>query len=77
MGLYAMTGGATGIGEAIKLRLKKEGRDVVVVDIRDADIIADLSTGANWRLPACSRTSVSPADWKRCPNASSSWRSST
>ncbi len=40
-----MTGGATGIGEAIKRRLREEGNEVVVVDIKDADIIADLSTG--------------------------------
>ena len=35
MGLYAMTGGATGIGEAIKHRLREEGNHVVVVDIKD------------------------------------------
>jgi NAD(P)-dependent dehydrogenase (short-subunit alcohol dehydrogenase family) len=39
-----MTGGATGIGEAIKHRLREEGHEVIVVDIKDADIIADLST---------------------------------
>ena len=41
---YAMTGGATGIGAAIKKRLRHEGNEVIVVDIKDADIIADLST---------------------------------
>tara|TARA_R110001592_G_scaffold363372_1_gene686095 strand:- start:215613 stop:216374 length:762 start_codon:yes stop_codon:yes gene_type:complete len=44
MGLYAMTGGATGIGAAIKLRLREEGNEVIVVDIKDADIVADLSS---------------------------------
>lgn len=44
MGLYAMTGGATGIGNAIKQQLIAQGNQVVVVDIKDADIIADLST---------------------------------
>ena len=44
MGLYAMTGGATGIGAAIKQQLQTEGHQVIVVDIKDADIIADLST---------------------------------
>ncbi len=44
MGIYAMTGGATGIGAAIKNQLRSEGHTVVVVDIKDADIIADLST---------------------------------
>ncbi|MCB1695526.1 MAG: SDR family oxidoreductase [Halioglobus sp.] len=43
MGIYAMTGGATGIGAAIKQRLREEGNRVIVVDIKDADIIADLS----------------------------------
>lgn len=44
MGIYAMTGGATGIGAAIKQRLREEGNQVIVVDIKDADIIADLSS---------------------------------
>jgi NAD(P)-dependent dehydrogenase (short-subunit alcohol dehydrogenase family) len=44
MGTYAMTGGATGIGAAIKQRLREEGNQVIVVDIKDADIIADLSS---------------------------------
>ena len=44
MRLYAMTGGATGIGEAIKRRLREKGDQVIVVDIKEADIIADLST---------------------------------
>lgn len=44
MGSYAMTGGATGIGAAIKQALQEAGNDVIVVDLKDADIIADLST---------------------------------
>lgn len=44
MRVYAMTGGATGIGAAIKHRLREEGNQVIVVDIKDADIIADLSS---------------------------------
>jgi NAD(P)-dependent dehydrogenase (short-subunit alcohol dehydrogenase family) len=44
MGIYAMTGGATGIGAAIRQRLQEEGNRVIVVDIKDADIIADLSS---------------------------------
>ncbi len=46
MGYYAMTGGATGIGAAIKFRLRDEGHEVIVVDIKDADIVADLSSKA-------------------------------
>ena len=43
MGTYAMTGGATGIGAAIKRRLRDDGHRVIVVDIKDAEIRADLS----------------------------------
>ncbi len=43
MANYAMTGGATGIGAAIKDQLRTDGHSVVVVDIKDADIQADLS----------------------------------
>ena len=39
-----MTGGATGIGNGIKSQLVENGHQVIVVDIKDADIIADLST---------------------------------
>lgn len=46
MGIYAMTGGATGIGAAIKQRLRGAGHTVIVVDVKDADVIADLGTRA-------------------------------
>jgi len=44
MGQYAMTGGATGIGAAIKQQLLDDGHSVSVVDIKQADIVADLSS---------------------------------
>lgn len=44
MGNYAMTGGATGIGAAIKKTLIDDGHTVVVVDIKQADIEADLAS---------------------------------
>lgn len=44
MATYAMTGGATGIGAAIKENLRNDGHTVIVADIKDADIIADLSS---------------------------------
>ncbi len=46
MKTYAMTGGATGIGAAIKTSLREAGHSIIVVDIKDADIVADLSTHA-------------------------------
>jgi NAD(P)-dependent dehydrogenase (short-subunit alcohol dehydrogenase family) len=44
MGIYALTGGATGIGAAIKQQLIDQGHKLIVVDIKDADIIADLAS---------------------------------
>jgi len=49
VGTYAMTGGATGIGAAIKDRLRAAGHEVIVVDIKDADIVANLGTAAGRR----------------------------
>ncbi len=43
--IFAMTGGATGIGASLKDKLRARGDTVIVVDLRDADIEADLSTG--------------------------------
>jgi len=44
--IYAITGGATGIGAALKEKLVARGDRVIVIDIKDADVIADLSTQA-------------------------------
>jgi NAD(P)-dependent dehydrogenase (short-subunit alcohol dehydrogenase family) len=44
MGTFALTGGASGIGAALKKQLVDAGHSVIVVDIQEADIIADLST---------------------------------
>lgn len=44
MAIYAMTGGATGIGAATKEQLRAAGHKVIVVDIKNADVVADLST---------------------------------
>ncbi len=44
MGTYIITGGATGIGAAVRERLTGEGHQVIVIDLKDADINADLST---------------------------------
>lgn len=61
MGTYAMTGGATGIGAAIKERLTEQGHDVIVIDIKDADIQADLSS-VNGRAQANSELAQKAAD---------------
>ena len=44
MGRYVVTGGASGIGAAIREQLLAAGHEVIVVDIRKADILADLGT---------------------------------
>jgi len=44
MGQYALTGGATGIGAAIKTQLIDDGHSVYVIDIKQADLEADLSS---------------------------------
>ena len=44
MGIYAMTGGATGIGAELKRQLLAVGNTVISVDIKEGDIIADLSS---------------------------------
>lgn len=44
MRTYALTGGATGIGAELKRMLLEQGDEPISVDIRQGDIIADLST---------------------------------
>ena len=44
MGLYAITGSASGIGAAVRVELEKRGHDAIGIDIEKANIIADLST---------------------------------
>jgi NAD(P)-dependent dehydrogenase (short-subunit alcohol dehydrogenase family) len=44
MRTYAMTGGATGIGAELRRQLSVAGHRVISVDIKEGDILADLST---------------------------------
>ncbi|NND69333.1 MAG: SDR family oxidoreductase [Halioglobus sp.] len=44
MGTYALTGSASGIGAALASSLQADGHRIVTIDIKDADIIADLTT---------------------------------
>lgn len=44
MGTYALTGSASGMGHETAQRLKADGHTVIGVDIKDADVVADLST---------------------------------
>ena len=44
MPVAVVTGSASGIGAATTARLRKDGWEVLGVDLRDADVVADLST---------------------------------
>jgi len=44
--ITVVTGSASGIGAATRTRFEKEGAQVIGIDIKDAEIIADLSTKA-------------------------------
>ncbi|WP_229397977.1 SDR family oxidoreductase [Micromonospora okii] len=46
MGTYAVTGAASGMGRASAERLRRDGHTVVGVDLRDVEVVADLSTTA-------------------------------
>lgn len=44
MGTYVVTGSASGMGAAVVQRLSAAGHAVIGVDLRDATVVADLST---------------------------------
>ena len=44
MAVYVITGGTTGIGEATRLTLLHQGHEVLNIDYKGGDILADLST---------------------------------
>ena len=51
MGVYAVTGAGSGIGRATSERLVREGHTVIGVDLKNTDVIADLSS-ADRRITA-------------------------
>ncbi|MEX2556319.1 MAG: SDR family oxidoreductase [Actinomycetota bacterium] len=55
MSTVVVTGSASGIGAACAARLASEGHEIIGVDMRDADVIADLSTvdGRRSAIDAC------------------------
>lgn len=46
MGVYAVTGAASGMGRAAASKLSDAGHTVIGVDLRDTDVVADLATPA-------------------------------
>ncbi|MCB1003545.1 MAG: hypothetical protein KDB35_05100, partial [Acidimicrobiales bacterium] len=49
MGTIAITGSASGMGAATSARLRADGHTVIGVDLRDADVEADLATSEGRR----------------------------
>lgn len=49
MATIAITGSAGGIGRATTERLVADGHEVIGIDVRDADVLADLSTAGGRR----------------------------
>ena len=60
MGIFAVTGAGSGMGNAVVAKLRASGHTVITVDITNAEVIADLSSPAGRRgaaadvLAACS-----------------------
>lgn len=62
MGTYLVTGSASGMGSATAARLRGEGHAVIGVDIRDADVVADLAT-ADGRAQAAEAVLTACGNW--------------
>jgi len=60
MATIVMTGSAGGMGVATRARLEGDGHRVIGVDVRDADVIADLSTDAGRRDMVTAVTTAAP-----------------
>ena len=52
MGTYAVTGSASGMGRAAAEKLRAAGHTVIGVDLRDAEVVADLSSSEGRRAAA-------------------------
>ncbi|GAA3666448.1 SDR family oxidoreductase [Nocardioides ginsengisoli] len=52
MGTYAVTGSASGMGAAVVQQLRADGHTVITVDIKEADVVADLATAGGRRAAA-------------------------
>jgi NAD(P)-dependent dehydrogenase (short-subunit alcohol dehydrogenase family) len=52
MGVYAVTGSASGMGLQVAQKLRDAGHTVIGVDIKAADVVADLSTAEGRRAAA-------------------------
>ena len=53
MAVIAISGSASGIGAALRRRLESTGDTVLGIDLRDAEIVADLATREGRADPVC------------------------
>jgi NAD(P)-dependent dehydrogenase (short-subunit alcohol dehydrogenase family) len=60
VGIYALSGGASGIGAAIKQQFQRAGHRVIVVDRVDADIVADLASSDGRHSAVAAVTASAP-----------------
>lgn len=60
MAIYAMTGGATGIGGELRKQLTERGHQVISVDIKEGDVVADLSTGEGRQAAVAGVSALAP-----------------
>ena len=67
MKTYVVSGGASGIGAATAGRLRADGHTVITVDLRDADVVADLSTeaGRSEAVTGADALIPVPLHWRR------------
>ena len=61
MGVYAVTGSASGMGLEVVEKLRAQGNTVIGVDIREADVVADLGPDLD-RRPAQRLGMLAPDD---------------
>lgn len=74
MRTIVVTGSASGIGAATRKRLTSQGARVIGVDLRDAEVQADLSTAKGRReATACADALGSPATYPASKLALAHW----
>lgn len=66
MSTFVVTGSASGIGRATRLRLEQDGAEVIGVDLDDAEIVADLSTSAGRELASSRVAELAPDGLDGC-----------
>jgi NAD(P)-dependent dehydrogenase (short-subunit alcohol dehydrogenase family) len=66
MSTFVVTGSASGIGRATRLRLERDGAEVIGVDLHDAEVVADLATSDGRELAVTTVAQLAPAGLDGC-----------